>query len=136
MLTATHILEQEKFRRMQALNEVAQDSAEPAAQQPRAEEAPREAAGKAARAARAEARRARHSAGLKRIGRAIMDLIALGNRSRFAIHKGGDQLLAMPVTVLAALLLFSFGTCAVLLLVGLFLGCRYSVNGRVIGAGA
>jgi len=31
--------------------------------------------------------------------------------------------------VLALLLLFSFGTCALLLVIGLFAGCHYSVSG-------
>ena len=128
-LTATHLLEQERFNRMQALNEVADQSAGAEAAQ-EAQEAT------AARTERREARRARRGEGLKRIARAIRDLVALGNRSRFAIHRGGDPLLEMPVTVLAILLLCSFGTCALLLVAGLFLGCRYSVNGRFIGAEA
>ncbi len=153
-LTATHQLEQERFRRMQALNEAAAEAqaeeaarrqagaqAEAAEQQAEAQAATAarqqaKAADKAARAVRAEARKARRSAGLKRIGRAVMDLVALGNRSRFAIHRNGAQLLEMPVTVLAVLLLFSFGTCALLLVAGLLAGCRYSVNGRFIGAEA
>ena len=126
-LTATHILEQENFRRKQALDAIASEGAESGPEaQPEAE---------AAEHVRAEAKKARRN-GLKQIGRAIRDLVALGNRSRFAIHRDGSQLLEMPVTVLAVLLLFSFGTCALLLVAGLFAGCRYSVNGNVIGAGA
>ena len=130
-LTATHLLEQERFNRMQALNEVADQSAGA-----EAEAAPEAQEATTARTERREARRARRGEGLKRIARAIRDLVALGNRSRFAIHRGGEPLLEMPVTVLAILLLCSFGTCALLLVAGLFLGCRYSVNGRFIGAEA
>ena len=126
-LTATHILEQENFRRKQALDAIASENAESGPEaQPEAE---------AAGPVRAEAKKARRN-GLKQICRAIRDLVALGNRSRFAIHRDGSQLLEMPVTVLAVLLLFSFGTCALLLVAGLLAGCRYSVNGNVIGAGA
>ena len=135
-LTATHLLEQEKFRRMQALNAFASDDAEGGAE---AQAEPDDSAAQAeAEPARAAATRARGKTrgALRRIGRAIMDLIAVGNRNRFAIHRNGEPLLEMPVTVLAVLLLFSFGTCALLLVVGLLAGCRYSVNGKFIGAEA
>ena len=62
----------------------------------------------------------------------ILDLIKQGNRNRFVIHRNGEQLVDMPVTILVLLLLGSFGTCAFLMVVGLFLGCRYTING--IGA--
>ncbi len=56
--------------------------------------------------------------------------MAYGNRNRFVISKGRDQLLEMPMTILALLLLCSFGTSALLIVVGLFAGCRYSVAAR------
>ena len=55
-------------------------------------------------------------------------MVAYGNRNRFTVSKGGDPLLEMPVTALALLLLFSFGTCALLMAAGLFAGCRYTVT--------
>ena len=55
-------------------------------------------------------------------------LVAFGNRNRFTVFKGNDAILEMPVTALALLLLFSFGTCALLMAVGLFAGCRYTVT--------
>ena len=58
-------------------------------------------------------------------------LLTYGNRNRFTIFKDGEQLLEMPVTALALLLLFSFGTCALLMLVGLFAGCRYNITNAV-----
>ncbi len=128
MLTATHLMEREAFIRKQALNEVAAtvtpseaDFTDRAVSE---ERAPEEAGGKAER----------REHGLKKVGRALMNLIAIGNRNRFAIHRGGEQLLDMPLTVLAPLLLFSFGTCAFLLVIGLFAGCRYSVNGKDFSA--
>ena len=138
-LTATHLLEQEKFRRMQELNAVAasageiSDDVEPDAAGSKAADVRIDVA---EAPARGNSKKARGTGVLKRFGRAIADLIALGNRNRFAIHRGGEQLLEMPVTVLAVLLLFSFGTCALLLAVGLFAGCRYSINGNSIGVEA
>nr|AHF24367.1 ubiquitin-associated- domain-containing protein [uncultured bacterium Contig575] len=123
MLTATHLLEQEDFLRKQELNEAA--AVEIPAEEPLAGQAISEdrAAEKAAE------KTGMRGSGLKKAGRTLMNLIALGNRSHFAIHRGGEQLLEMPVTVLALLLLFSFGTCAFLMVVGLFAGCRYSIDG-------
>lgn len=123
-LTATHLLEQEAFRRKQELNEAVADS-EAAAPREAAEEAE-----KPAQAASGEQARAKSNGSFKKLGSAVMELIACGNRSRFAIHRGGKQLLEMPVTVLALLLLCSFGTCAFLMVVGLFADCRYIVNGK------
>ena len=36
----------------------------------------------------------------------------------------------LPVTVAALLMLFAVWTCVPLLVIGLFLGCRYSFRGR------
>ena len=124
MLTATYLLEQEEFRQKQMLNEVA--ATEAPDEEPRHDQSISEAH----TTEKAEEGIEMKENGLKKVGRAIMNLIAIGNRNRFAIHKGGEQLLEMPVTVLALLLLFSFGTCAFLLVVGLFAGCRYSINGK------
>ena len=40
---------------------------------------------------------------------------------------------AEAVTVVAVLMLFAFWTCIPLLVLGLFLGCRYSFIGRDLG---
>lgn len=124
MLTATLLLEQQAFKRKQALSEAvaAAEEAGPAA----------DAATDGRNAADSQsAKNARGSDGLlKKLGHAAMDLIARGNRSRFAIHRSGEKLLEMPVTVLALLLIFSFGTCAFLMAVGLFAGCRYTIDDR------
>lgn len=69
----------------------------------------------------------------KKLGHTIMDLIRRGNRNRFVIRRDGEQLLDMPVTILALLLLGSFGTCAFLMVLGLFFGCRYTINESGIG---
>lgn len=124
LLTATYFVEQEEFKRKQLLNEVA------AAEAPDEQSCPEQNVSDNHTTEKAEEKSKMKENGLKKVGRAIMNLIAIGNRNRFAIHKGSDQLLDMPVTVLALLLLFSFGTCAFLLVVGLFAGCRYSINGK------
>ena len=115
MLTATHTLEQEEFRRKQALNAVAESCAAN-------DEAPQDGA---AAEERTEPRPKKCFSNLRDH---LHRLLALGNRNRFAIVKNGEQLLEMPVTALALLLCFSFGTCAVLMAVGLFAGCRYTVT--------
>ena len=134
MLTATHMLEQEEFCRKQALN----DAAEHCAVNDNAAQASA-TAGKAA----AFGKDTRDSAAAKRKATAkqkkwfsnlcdhLRRLLTYGNRNRFTIFKDGEQLLEMPVTALALLLLFSFGTCALLMLVGLFAGCRYNITNAV-----
>lgn len=128
MFTATHLLEQEAFRRRQELNEVV------AVEAPEEEPCPEQDVFEAHTTEKREGKTKMKENGLRKVGRAIMNLIAIGNRNRFAIHRGGEQLLEMPITVLAALLLFSFGTCALLLVVGLLAGCRYTVNGKDFSA--
>lgn len=119
-LTATHLLEQEMFRRKQALNAVAEASAEAIEDDaPAAAEAPAEAEAQASDKAKDA---------LKKLGHGAKNLIKQGNRHRFAIRKGDEQLLEMPVTALALLLLGSFGTCAFLMAAGLLAGCRYSID--------
>lgn len=134
MLTATHMLEQEAFCRKQALN----DAAEHCAVNDNAAQASA-TAGKAA----AFGKDTRDSAAAKKKATAkqkkwfsnlcdhLRRLLTYGNRNRFTIFKDGEQLLEMPVTALALLLLFSFGTCALLMLVGLFAGCRYNITNAV-----
>jgi hypothetical protein len=130
MLTATHLLEQEEFCRKQQLNEVAEgcvvvdDAAQDSA-----------AAGKAATVDETAKDRivTRHTAPkpkkwFSNLRDHLHRLLAFGNHNRFTIFKDGEQLLEMPVTALALLLFFSFGTCAILMVVGLFAGCRYSLT--------
>ena len=134
MLTSTYQLEQEAFKRKQELNNVlssqedatAENNAEQsvAGSEPTADNqtevnekgqngAPKKTEGKDT---------------MKKLSQVIKDLIKQGNRNRFVIHRNGEQLVDMPVTILALLLLGSFGTCAFLMVVGLFLGCRYTIN--------
>ena len=134
MLTATHMLEQEAFCRKQALN----DAAEHCAVNDNAAQASA-TAGKAATfgkdtrdsAAAKKKATAKQKKWFSNLCDHLRRLLTYGNRNRFTIFKDGEQLLEMPVTALALLLLFSFGTCALLMLVGLFAGCRYNITNAV-----
>jgi len=131
MLTATHMLEQEEFLRKQALYEAAEScAASDAATQDAA--APGKAVYTTAEARgtlkKAAARPRKNRRWFSNLCDHLRRMVAFGNRNRFTVFKGNDPLLEMPVTALALLLLFSFGTCALLMAVGLFAGCRYTVT--------
>ncbi len=148
VLIAAQGLEQEKLRRMQEVEAVATACAVQAAPEaPAAEavetaeatetvevaaeanEASGEPAAKVEPAADEKAAKGeKASRAFKSIGQHIRRLLALGNRNRFEVRRNGETLLHMPVTALALLLIFSFGTCAFLMVVGLFAGCRYSIG--------
>lgn len=140
-LTATHLLEQEKFRRMQALAEVAssgeamavQYAPEEGAADEAAAEAWTETADKAEAADRAEARKHSRHRGAKGLGNAVRRAVACGNRNRFEVRKGGATILEAPVTALALGLVFAFWVCVPLMVIGLFTGCRYSFSGKELG---
>ena len=153
-LTATHLLEQEKFRKMQALNAFAESGTATAVQGGTAaavQAAPEEAAAPEAaceetpdeaqtvvvevieEARQKEARKQCKSQGLKNLGAHLRRLLACGNRNRFIARKGEEQLLAMPVTALVLLMLCAFWVCVPLLVIGLFAGCRYGFEGKELG---
>ena len=161
-LTATHLLEQEKFRRMQELNAFAESGTvtavqggsatavqggsaaavqfapeEAAAPEAACEETPDEAQTVVVEvieeARQKEARKQCKSQGLKNLGAHLRRLLACGNRNRFIARKGEEQLLAMPVTALVLLMLCAFWVCVPLLVIGLFAGCRYGFEGKELG---
>ena len=129
MLTATHLLEQEEFCRKQQLNQVAEscivddNAAQDSATAEKAATVDETAKGKTATNAAP-----RQKKWFSNLRDHLHRLLAFGNHNRFTIFKDGEQLLEMPVTALALLLLFSFGTCAFLMVIGLFAGCRYSLT--------
>ena len=152
MLTATHLLEQEKFRKMQELEAVAAGGEAMAVQiapEPQAEAAEVAGAeavetaqtaeaveGATARAEKAEAPKAQkrcHGEGLKKLGLAIARLVARGNRNRFDVRKGDEKVMDVPVTALVILMLCAFWVCLPLLVIGLFAGCRYRFSGQDLG---
>lgn len=124
-LTATHMLEQEAFLKKQALDEAVEscvDSDETVQDNP-------DAARKATQDSTARKKTpARQRKWFSNLSDHLRRLIAYGNRNRFTVVKDGGQLLEMPVTALVLLLFFSFGTCALLMIAGLFAGCRYTVT--------
>ena len=138
-LTATHLLDQEKYRRMQALNEAAGTAVavqvapeEPVSEEPEAASEPAtvQVVETAAQTDRPAAKQRRRGKGLKNLGDHIRRLVAWGNRNRLVVRRNGETALELPVTVLAALMLFAFWVCVPLLVIGLFAGCRYSFSGR------
>ena len=140
MLTSTYQLEQEAFKRKQELNNVL-SSQEDATAENNAEQEQSVAGSEPTADNQTEVNEKGQNGApkktegkdtMKKLSQVIKDLIKQGNRNRFVIHRNGEQLVDMPVTILALLLLGSFGTCAFLMVVGLFLGCRYTING--IGA--
>ena len=145
-LTATHLLEQERFRRMQALNEAAgaavavqeapeeeaanteeiagtEEIAADAGEAPIAEEAPRE-----------KTRARRKNSGMKNLGEHIRRLVGWANRNRLVVRREGVTALDLPVSVAALLMLFAPWVCVPLLVIGLLAGCRYGFVGAESGA--
>lgn len=150
MLTAGQLLEDEKLRRMQELDEVASGCEAAAVQEAADEAAVEEAAAtaekieaaeqadqaeaaeqgdKAEAAEKAEARKSRRAQGFRNLWDHVRRLVAHGNRNRFEVRKGDELVLEMPVTVLVLALACMFWLCLPLLAIGLFTGCRYSFSG-------
>lgn len=66
----------------------------------------------------------------------VKKMFQKGNNNQFVITRKGEELIAMPITVLALLLICFWPFSLIVLFVGLFLGARYSfrgpdINGRV-----
>lgn len=141
VLTATHLLEQESFRRKQELDQFAPTAAA-AAVQAAPEEAEADGAPETVQSAATEkavgivpnrTEKRRRGRGLRSLGDRALRLIACGNRNHFVVRRDGRTMLELPVTVLALLGLFAFWVCVPLLVIGLFTGCRYSFSGRELG---
>ena len=60
--------------------------------------------------------------------RKIRDLISRGIHSRFTVRRKDAVVLDLPVIALVLALLCAFRACALLLVIGLFAGCRYNVG--------
>ena len=154
MLTAAQSLEQEKLRRLQELDEVASscaaavavapveaagqgaeaeaaESVEPTVQAESADAA--EPGAKADKAEREKAAKRDHGQGLRNLDQHVRRLLAFGNRNRLVVRKGDETLVELPVTVLALALLCAFWVCLPLMVLGLFVGCRYSFSGKELG---
>ncbi|MBR5111573.1 MAG: DUF4342 domain-containing protein [Clostridia bacterium] len=59
----------------------------------------------------------------------IRKMIALGNKNQFVINRKGSELVAMPITVMALLMVLVWPFSLIVLCLGLFLGTRYSFRG-------
>lgn len=142
-LTAGQMLENEKLRKAQEIEEVvsncetatAQATAQAVADEPTVDEETEkteqaETTEKAEDNKRTEARKRYCGKGMKNLGDHIRRLVACANRNRFVVRRNDATLLELPVTVVVVLMLFAFWTCVPLLVIGLFLGCRYSFSGQ------
>ena len=69
------------------------------------------------------------SSALSKLWDWVKKLFQKGNANQFVITRKGDELIAMPITVLALLLICFWPFSLVILFVGLFLGARYSFRG-------
>lgn len=63
----------------------------------------------------------------------IGSLIEKGNRNYLEVHRNGDKLFSMPLTVLVLLGLITFWLVVPTLVIGWLAGCRYRFAGRDIG---
>ncbi|NLW39517.1 MAG: DUF4342 domain-containing protein [Tissierellia bacterium] len=61
------------------------------------------------------------------------DLINRGNRNHFVVIKDGEQIMTIPVTVLAILIIFTFWITIPITVLGLFFGYRYVFTGPDLG---
>ena len=69
------------------------------------------------------------SSALSKLWDWIKKLFQKGNANQFVITRKGEELIAMPITVLALLLICFWPFSLIVLFVGLFLGARYSFRG-------
>lgn len=138
-LTAGQMLENEKLRKAQEIEEVVSNcetaTAQAVADEPTVNEQTEkveqaETTEKVEDTERTEAGKHCCGKGMKNLGDHIRRLVACGNRNRFVVRRNDATLLELPVTVVVVLMLFAFWTCVPLLVIGLFLGCRYSFSGQ------
>ena len=82
-----------------------------------------------------EPRQSAHSevkGNLSKLGAWLKEMLRKGNNNQFVINRKGNELVAMPITVMALLMILVWRFSLILLFVGLFLGCRYSFRGQDI----
>ncbi|MEA4894461.1 MAG: DUF4342 domain-containing protein [Oscillospiraceae bacterium] len=69
----------------------------------------------------------------KSFGAFMKDVFDKGNRNCLLVHRKNEKLIELPVTAFVILLVFCFWVILPLMIVGLFLGCRYSFSGNELG---
>jgi hypothetical protein len=70
---------------------------------------------------------------LKRFGKFCEKVIHIGNINTFEVRKGDEVKTAVPITVLALMLIFIFWITVPLIIVGLFFGYHYRFSGPDLG---
>ncbi len=78
--------------------------------------------------------RAKVTDGLGKLWAWIKKMFTLGNSNQFIIRRNGDELVSMPITVMAILMVVFWPFSLIVLFVGLFLGARYSFQGPNINS--
>lgn len=73
--------------------------------------------------------KAKVSDGLSKLWAWIKKLFTLGNSNQFVIRRNNEELVSMPITVMALLMIVFWPFSLIVLFVGLFLGARYSFRG-------
>ena len=66
---------------------------------------------------------------LSKLGAWIRKMITLGNQNQFVISRKGEEMVAMPLTVMALLMILVWPFSLIVLFAGFFLGTRYSFRG-------
>ncbi len=66
---------------------------------------------------------------LSKLGAWIRKMIDLGNKNQFVISRKGSELVAMPLTVMALLMVLVWPFSLIVLFAGFFLGTRYAFRG-------
>ncbi len=67
--------------------------------------------------------------GMQKLWNFICNLFKKGNVNSFSIFRHGEELVTMPVTVLALLVIFIWPASIILLMIGMFCGMRYKFSG-------
>ena len=69
----------------------------------------------------------------KSFGDFLKDVFDKGNHNCLLVHRKNEKIIELPVTAFVILLVFCFWVVIPLMVVGLFLGCRYSFSGNELG---
>jgi len=70
---------------------------------------------------------------VRRFGRFCVKVINKGNNNFLDVKKNGDLLFSCPITLLVLLFICFFWVITPLVIIGMFLGYRYSVRGAELG---
>lgn len=69
----------------------------------------------------------------KSFGEMIRDIVDKGNSNYIEMYRNNERKLGMPVTAFALLLVIGFWIVIPLMIVAVFLGCRFSFSGKELG---